>query len=391
MNTYPPYRITADELNQRMQKLLARLDRDEPDWQAAAIMGRINLYYLTGTMQNGLLLIHRDRPPVFWVKRSYSRALLESAFPDIRPMNSFRDAAEHGHPPACSVLIETETLPLAHWQRFNKHFGFETFQSIDLHLAAVRAVKSPYELDCIQRAGRIHHEVLVHRLPAMLREGMSEAELANDIMYALTDLGHFAVNRVRAFNAELFLGQVCFGESALVGNPFNSPGGVRGLGPAVPIFGSRERLLRRGDIVSLDTGCNVEGYHTDKTVTLVFEGELPAPAAEAHRICLEAEQRAADLLRPGAIPSEIYETVWSNIPENARSFFMGCGAEQVKFLGHGVGLEVDEYPAIAKGFDAPLEENMVIALEPKAWITNAGMVGSENTYLVTPQGGTRLT
>jgi Xaa-Pro aminopeptidase len=70
---------------------------------------------------------------------------------------------------------------------------------------------------------------------------------------------------------------------------------------------------------------------------------------------------------------------------------MGFGGRRVQFLGHGIGLEVDEMPVIASGFDEPLEEGMTIALEPKKGIEGVGMVGIENTFVVTPGGGRPIT
>ena len=74
-----------------------------------------------------------------------------------------------------------------------------------------------------------------------------------------------------------------------------------------------------------------------------------------------------------------------------RKGFMGFGQNTVKFLGHGIGLWIDESPVIAKGFDEPLEEGMVFAVEPKKGIPNVGLVGIENTFIVTHQGGRYLT
>ena len=70
---------------------------------------------------------------------------------------------------------------------------------------------------------------------------------------------------------------------------------------------------------------------------------------------------------------------------------MGLGRNKVSFVGHGIGLAIDEYPAVAKGFDLPLEEGAVLAIEPKIGLPGVGMVGVENTFLVTPQGGKSLT
>jgi Xaa-Pro aminopeptidase len=103
------------------------------------------------------------------------------------------------------------------------------------------------------------------------------------------------------------------------------------------------------------------------------------------------QKRLASLLKPGAIPSEIYNTVIAELDDDFLKNFMGYGNRRTKFLGHGVGLYVDEFPVIASGFNEPLAENMVIALEPKKGIANVGMVGVEDTYIVTSGGGRCVT
>ena len=70
---------------------------------------------------------------------------------------------------------------------------------------------------------------------------------------------------------------------------------------------------------------------------------------------------------------------------------MGLGDNRVPFLGHGIGLTIDERPVVANGFDRPLEEGMTLALEPKIGIPGFGMVGLENTFEVGPEGGRCLT
>ena len=112
-------------------------------------------------------------------------------------------------------------------------------------------------------------------------------------------------------------------------------------------------------------GCNFEGYHTDKTCVYSFGAEPSDEVKRAHETCLEIQAAAAARLRPGERPSEIYESILAGLDPEFAQGFMGFREQQVRFLGHGCGLHVDEPPAIAKGFDEPLEENMVIALEPK--------------------------
>jgi Xaa-Pro aminopeptidase len=156
-------------------------------------------------------------------------------------------------------------------------------------------------------------------------------------------------------------------------------------------MGSRERKLKKGDLVVIDIGCGVEGYQTDKTMTYMFGKAIPDEAVRAHERCVAIQDEVASLLVPGAIPSGIYSTIMAGLEPAFRENFMGYGQNAVKFLGHGIGLEIDESPVISKGFDEPLEEGMVFAVEPKKGIRDVGLVGIENTFAVTPAGGRSLT
>jgi Xaa-Pro aminopeptidase len=374
-----------------MTRLRARLDEHAPDWELAAVLGRINMYYLTGTMQDGMLLIPRGGAAVLWVRRSVERALDESLFPDIRPMDSFRDAAAGMGTLPSAVYLEMETVPLALFARLQKYFPFREARALDAHMLSVRSIKSAYELEMTRRSGEIHRKVLEERVPALLREGVSEADFAARLYAALVEEGHHGAARFGMFGMEIALGQIGFGENALYPSSFNGPGGGRGLGPAAPILGDRGRKLRRGDLVFVDVGCGYEGYHTDKTMTYVYGGAIPGEAAEAHRRCVEMQNGIAAMLVPGAIPSQIYRSVMAGVDEAFLPGFMGYGTRRVKFLGHGVGLQIDETPVLAEGFDEPLREGMVMALEPKKGIGGVGMVGIENTFLIAPGGGECIT
>ncbi|WP_440956814.1 M24 family metallopeptidase [Methanosarcina sp. Mfa9] len=399
-------KVPLTELENRMARFRTRMDASNPDWEIAVIFSKINLYYFTGTMQDGMLIIPRDGEATFWVRRSYERALEESLFSNIEPMNSFRDAAgsigkagmkdNAGNPINGSklpdtVYLETEVVPLALYQRFQKYFPFKAVKSVDPQVAAVRAVKSEYELSLMRESGRIHRHVLEDLVPGMLREGMSEMDLSTELFSVLVEEGHHGACRFGMFDTEMILGNVCFGESSIYPCYFNGPGGKRGMSPAVPLLGSRDRKLRKGDLVFVDVGCGVEGYHTDKTTTYMFGSSLPQYAIDLHNKCVAIQNKAAAMLKPGAIPSEIYNTIINGLDEEFLQNFMGFGDRKVKFLGHGVGLLIDETPVIAGGFDEPLEEGMVFALEPKRGIENIGMVGIENTFVVTKVGGECIT
>ncbi len=384
-------RVPSAELENRMARFRARMDAACPEWEMVALFSKVNQYYFTGTMQEGVLLIPRQDEAVYWVRKSYKRALDESLFSGIRPMSSYRDAAQNmGKLPAV-VYLETEKVPLALYQRFQKHFPFSEVRPVDLQVAAVRAIKSPYELALMERAGEVHRRILEERVPELLREGMSEAEFAAGMYPVMVAEGHHGVARFGMFESETALGLFCFGESSLYPTSFDSPGGSYGLGAAVPLLGSRERRLARGDLVFVDTGCGVEGYHTDKTMTYMFGGPPTEEVRAVQEQCVAIERQVAELLRPGAVPSQIYRTVMEGLSPDFLRNFMGFGSRQARFLGHGIGLLIDELPVIARGFDGPVEENMVFAVEPKKGIEKVGMVGTENTFVVTKEGGRCIT
>jgi len=378
------------ELKNRMKNFRNAMDEEYPNWEIAVIFSKINLYYFTGTMQEGMLIIERDNS-IFWIRRSIERAKDESLFENLKHMNSFRDAAVSYETIPDTVYIETEVVPLAMYSRFQKHFPFKNFKPLDQVLGSVRSVKSNYELSLMRKAGQIHRHVLEDIVPEILVQDMSETDLASELFKQMMNEGHHGVSRFGMFDTEMVLGQLGFGESSIYPSYFNGPGGNSGISPAVPLIGSRNRKLKKGDLVFVDVGCGVEGYNTDKTMTYMYKKPLNDDAIEAHEICLDIQDNIASMLKPGILPSEIYRSVIDGLSPDFLENFMGYGDRRVKFLGHGIGLLIDETPVIAEGFNSPLKEGMVFAVEPKKGINGVGMVGIENTFIVTPNGGECIT
>jgi Xaa-Pro aminopeptidase len=383
-------KVPLTELDDRLKRFRARMDRARPGWELAAIVGKIPLYYFTGTMQDGLLLLPQDGAAVFWVRQSFERAQDESLFPEIRKMKSYRDVAEGMGRLPSTVYLETDLMPIAQLQRIQKYLPFSEVKAVDEQVSAVRAVKSRYELDLMEHAGKIHRHVLEDCIPGMLNEGIDEVGFSCDLYSLMVKEGHQGIIRFGMFS-EMVLGQIGFGTSSISPTCVNTPGGVSGMHPSVPQMGCRDRKLRSGDLVVIDIGCGYRGYQTDKTMTYMFGKPIPEYAIREHDRCVQIQDRIAGLLRPGAIPSEIYTTIMADLEPGFLPNFMGFGNHKVKFLGHGIGLWIDESPVLALGFDEPLEEGMVLAVEPKKGIPDVGLVGIENTFVVTRQGGRSIT
>ncbi len=384
-------KLTKDELNTRLDRFCYAMNNDHPEWDTALILSRVNQYYFTGTMQDGILIIKNDGQLFYFVRRSFDRAKDESPLTGIYPMNSYRDAAavtgtELGH-----TFIEKEIMTLAIFDRLSKAFHTQTISAIDKTILMLRAVKSPYELYWMEESGKAHCDFLENTLPGMLKEGISEAELVGEMFNEMVKRGYHGLSRFSMFQTEMVVGQVAFGENSLYPTSFDGPGGTTGLSPAVPLLGSRERKLKKGDLVFVDIGYGMNGYHSDKTQVYSFKQQPSADVSAAHNACIEVQQRLAALLEPGAIPADIYKTVNNELNDQFKQNFMGFGTRKAKFFGHGIGLHVDEWPVITNGCTDALIENMVLALEPKKGISGIGMVGVEDTYVVTPNGGRCIT
>jgi Xaa-Pro aminopeptidase len=385
-------RVPVSELKSRMQKFRIIMESEHPGWKYAFVISKINMFYFTGTRQEGLLVIPADDEACLWIRRSYERACDESFFPQIKPMSSFRDAANfHKNSYFEEAYFETDCLTFSYFELFKKYFPFRHVKSMDQQIAYLRSVKSEYELEQMRISGKIHQRVLENLAPMLLVEGMSEVDLTGEFYRLLLKEGHHGIARFAMFDTEMGIGQIGFGVASLYPSSFNGPGGNYGICPAVPIIGSRENKLKKGDLVFADVACGYNGYHTDKTMLYMFGSHLDSQAMEIHQQCVEIQKTIARQLKPGAILSELYENTLNSLSSDFLNNFMGYGSRTVKFLGHAIGLTIDEWPVIARGFDRPIEKNMVFAIEPKKGIENIGMVGIENTFVVTDSGGECIT
>lgn len=382
--------VPARELENRLLAFRQAMDKAHPGWEMAAINHKIAMYYFTGTMQEGVLLI-RPQDAILWVRRSYDRACNESHFDDIRPMRSFREAAAYyGQAPKIMYLeVKKATVD---WERLlRKYFAFEEIGSIDDVLQDLRMVKSKYELDLMATSGAIHETVLDVIAPGKIRGGVSEAQLAIELYSEMVARGSHGIARFNLPMGEEVIGIAAFGKSGLVRTAFDGPGGTNGTCIAVQSIGNAFRKLQPGRLVYLDIPCGVDGYHTDKTVVYYYgdikKDEQAQKILDAQECCLELEQEVVSMMAPGVTVESLYLRMMAKFNNVYGDGFMNGG----KFLGHSIGLVMDEAPAIAKGFTQQLQPGMVFAVEPKIALPGLGLVGTENTYVITERGARSLT
>jgi len=386
-----------EEWNNRAAKLQARLRK--AGLQGCLLSQNVGIYYYSGTMQTGYLFMPAQGEPTLYVRRSVARALREAKLRTVELL-SFRSfgeqlaadylwlkAAEGQARPV--IGADLDVMPAQLYLRLMEAVPQAAWTDGSSLLREARSVKSEFELDRISNAAQIAADALEAGLAA-LQEGMTELELMAVIENAMRLCGHVGIMRMRGYNQEIMTGVVAAGAAAAEPSYFDGPAGGRGLTEAAPQSSSR-RPIGRNEPILLDIGCCVDGYTIDQTRTAVI-GELRPELKSAYDTAVAIIRRSEELLKPGAKPEDLYaEALEMASRAGLSGHFMGYGKDQVKFLGHGIGLEIDEWPVLARGFRAPLEPGMVIAIEPKFTFPEWGVVGVENTYVVTETGCKALT
>lgn len=379
-----PHKVPKKELDARLSALRAALTQDDPGWEMAILNNKISMYYFTGTMQEGSLVV-TPAAATLWVRRDLGRAQSESLLEDLRPMKSFRVLGET-YPVPKTVYLEKKTAALEWLDMVRKYLPFEEIRPLGGIINALRAQKSAYELTQMREAGAIHAQVLHTVAPALCREGVSEAELGGLIYTELLRRGSMGISRFNQPLGEDIAGLVAFSENSLRTTAFDGPGGTAGTCTAVQGIGSAERKLRKNDLIFLDIPAGREGYHTDKSIVFhmgrLSENPQGGRIRDAYDYCVRLEGEIATRLVPGAVPETIYTKILENLDPRFAEGFMNGG----KFLGHSIGLMMDEPPVLARGFREPIHAGMIFAVEPKIALPGLGLVGTENTYLVRENG-----
>jgi len=380
-----------DELTHRtaaLQRHLTRLDVD-----AMVVTQNADLFYFTGSMQSGALVIPTHGEPVYGVRRVYERAVRESALERIVPLPSLRDLAAlirgaTGVPPK-RVALELDVLPVAVYKRFRAALDGAAIADGSHAVRSVRAVKSAYELGRIRAAAALAAEMLDTAVRT-LRAGMTDLEFAAGIEAAARRLGHQGIVRTRGWNQEAYYGHVFSGDAAAVPSFPDLPLGGEGPSAAVP-YGAGYRRIALGEPVIVDYVGALDGYICDQTRTLAI-GDLSSEFRAAHEAAVAILHDVQAEIRPGVTPQDLYRLALRRAEAlGYGEAFMGAGPFRARYIGHGVGLELDEWPVLADGFTAPLEPGMTFCVEPKIVFPGAGAVGIEDEFAVTPDGAERLT
>lgn len=393
----PGERMPLEEVIRRHTQCRAILTTRLPAAGGLLVAGSPSIYYLTGTLANGILWLPLEGEPVLAVRKGLERARMESPLPVIQPFRSFRELArlcrDASSPLTPTIAVDQQGVSWEQGRLLAERLLDHCFVSGDMIIARARAVKSEWELVKM----RISCERLFkgqRELAARIRPGMSERQICHILWDIFFTMGHAGLSPTGMVGSELMLGHIVAGENGNYPSSYDGPVGIKGEHPAAPVMGDAFSIWQQGQVLTVDCGFNFEGYISDRT-QMFFAGsetDIPSVVRQAHDAALAIADMAFSELKPGAVPSEIYRKSLDMAEKLGFSEgFMGLGDNKVRFLGHGIGLTVSEWPIFAQSFSEPLVPGMTVALEPKIGIPGIGMVGTENTCEITETGAKCLT
>ncbi len=374
-----------NELQGRLAGVQQRLREQALD--GMLLLHKTDVLYLSGSDQNAHLWVGSEGAPLLLVKRSLVRARADSPLEHIAGLSSLRELPalirEHAGRLPRRLGLELDVLPASLYLGYRRLFPKAELVDIAPLIRQARMVKSDHEIALITRAAAMADE-LFGRIPAFLGEAASESDLAVRAEGFYRRRGHPGLVRTRGFNLECVYGHILAGAAGAVPSDAPGPTGGRGYGPFFSQGGGEAPITPQSPIV-VDYASSVGGYISDQT-RIFSLGRLADDLRRAHDTMLEVRQAVASRGRPGARAGDLYQCALDVVKRaGLEEGFMGY-PDPVPFIAHGVGLEIDEWPVVGRNSDQLLESGMTLALEPKFVFPGRGVVGIENTFVVTERG-----
>ncbi|TFF92595.1 MAG: aminopeptidase P family protein [Promethearchaeota archaeon] len=351
-----------------------------------------NLYWLSGTAQYGVLLLSEKEKPTLFVRRNYFKAKEETYLEnlvELEKTSQIKDFILNSKNGLDNLTIgmELDSLPTSFYLYYKNMLKGANIKNIELDLRKLRMIKDKKELELFREAGKIAQKAQ-ERIPDVLRPGIKEYEVVAEVVYeAMKNKSVHFSNVNSTFGKNWLI--LASGENLWTPSYFPILSG-KGLSNAIP-YGYSEREIKQGDLIMCDYAINYRGYHADHARTYFLES-YPDGFKEKYLILKQIyEEIKKDYLKVGIPVSKIYNRMKELLDkEGLGEFFQGNGY-YYQGLGHGIGLELDEPPAILPNSDIKLEENMVIALEPKIIIPEWGAIDLEDDFIIKKNDAEQIT
>ena len=381
----------ATELEHRCSRLQELMVVEGVD--AVVVVQNADLFYFTGTIQSGSLYIPVQGQPLYMVQKDFLRARMESGLKEVAPISSLSDIArisqQFGYPVPKRIGLELDIIPVAFFESYRSLFPAAEFINATQMIRHVRMIKSHYEIHLMKDAAD-QLDMVYRRANEIIRAGITELELSAELEFTARTLGHQGLMRIRSFNTEFLYCRVISGTDSAVPAYAETPLGGMGPNSSFGIGAGLKRIDRDEPIIIDFCGC-VDGYLVNQT-RLYAIGCLSDRLRTGYDDMLAIQQYMMELVEPGADWGEVYDRCLARAAQMGYAEnFMGAAGSQVSFIGHGVGIEIDEYPVIARSFNSmQFEVGMVFAFGPKLVFPGEGAVGIENTFYISNDGLKKL-
>jgi len=382
--------LGADEQQLRIGRLRGAMRK--AGISSVLVCTNSNVYYLAGRVFRGYIYIDtRFDAPVYFVRQPSTLCCRagEHLFYVRKPEEIAGHLADIGMTPIGDVALELDGVSYSEACRLASAFGMdEPRADVSSLLRSLRSVKTAVEQALLRTSGE-RQTMVYGRIRHLFREGMTDIGLQIEIERISRLEGCLGQFRIGGREMELFMGNILTGENADTPSPYDFAMGGAGLSPSNPI-GANGTLIRPGMPVMVDVNGNYTGYMTDMT-RIYYSGELPDEVVRSHDLSVAICNRLASMMLPGAKASDLYAAAFGMAGDaDMEPYFMGHRSH-AGFVGHGIGIEVNELPVLAPRSRDVLAAGNVIALEPKFVIPHFGAIGIENTYIVTDKGGEVIT
>lgn len=369
-----------EEILQRISNLKGQMASSGIDF--CVILEKVDLFYFTGTAQKSVLVVPLEEEPFFFVQRSIDRAKAESPL-QVISITSDKEIGKFLKDKAIfkgKGGMELDVVPVNLFERFKGITGLNDFTDISGIIKGLRSVKSPFELEQITKSGAICDRVHT-KAREIIREGLREIDIEAELNGEGRKAGHQGSVRIRGFNQEMGNLYVVAGYTGAVPSAGDVPVCGVGVTPAMS-GGSSTQVVEKGVPILVDYGAAYNGYITDETRAYVV-GELDDAFRKPYEIACEIVEETQAFAREGTDCTEIFQRAHNRVKQaNLQDYFMGYGATQVAFAGHGVGLEINELPVITAQYHMILKQGMVFAFEPKFIFPGSGAIGVEVDFIV---------
>ena len=380
------FKVPASEIKSRTLNIQRELQQNQID--GLYIVQRVDLFYFSGTAQNGFMYMPAEGEPLLFIKQYLPRAEQESSIANIIKIKSIKEipgliADRCARLPAV-LGFELDVVPVNDFHFYQSLFNAAQCVDAAPHILKTRRIKSPWEITQMENTAEMTRKTFAY-MRDIIRPGLTEMEFAGMFETYARRLGHGARIRVRHYQTEGYPWHILSGTSGSLPGLLDSPASGEGTSAAFPV-GAGYKKLRADEPIMVDLGSVLNGYHMDETRMFAIN-TMPDKAMQTCRAAIEIHNRILEKAKPGATLAELFDdSVRLAEKLGFADSYLGVPGHKVSFIGHGIGLEIIEPHIIARNRDDRLEPGMTFALEPKFVHENEFTAGVESVFVVTEDG-----